>query len=66
MNGIRIRFETNPGKSRASAGSLPEVARELDDRGRGLVGGLRGTDHLDELQHRDRVEEVHADHAVGA
>ena len=25
MNGIRIRFETNPGKSRASAGSLPRL-----------------------------------------
>ena len=44
---------------------LAEVARERDDRRRGLVGGLHGADHLDELQHRHRVEEVHADHALG-
>ena len=44
---------------------LAEVARELDDRRRRLVGGRRRPDHLDELQHGHRVEEVHADHAVG-
>ena len=32
MNGIRIRFETKPGKSRASAGVLPSSSRERDDR----------------------------------
>ena len=64
MNGIRIRFETKPGKSCASTGSLPSsrasaaiaaaVSSEVCDR----------PDHLDELQHRHRVEEVHADHAI--
>ena len=44
---------------------LAEVARERDDRRRGLVRGRLGADHLDELEHRHRVEEVHADHAVG-
>ena len=65
MNGIRMRFETNPGKSLRLGRLLAELARELDDRRRGLVRGLHGADHLDELQHRHRVEEVHADHAVG-
>ena len=65
MNGIRMRLETNPGKSRASAGVLPSSSREGDDRRRRLVGGLEPADDLDELQHGHRVEEVHADHAVG-
>ena len=64
MNGIRMRFETKPGKSRASAGSLPRSRASCDDRRRGLVGRLHGADHLDELEHRHGVEEVHADHAL--
>ena len=44
---------------------LAEIPRELDDRGGSLVRGLHGTDHLDKLQHRHRVEEVHADHLLG-
>src|SRR6478752_4157935 len=46
-------------------GLLTEVARQLHDRGRSLVRRLNSADHLDELQHRHRVEEVHADHADG-
>ena len=65
MNGIRIRFETKPGKSFASRGRLAEILGERDDRRGRLVRGLHGADHLDELQHRHRVEEVHADHPVG-
>ena len=44
---------------------LAEILGERDDRGRRLVGGLAPAHDLDELQHRHRVEEVHADHAVG-
>src|SRR5581483_1938258 len=44
---------------------LAEVARERDDRGGRVVRGRLGADHLDEPQHRHRVEEVHPDHAVG-
>ena len=44
---------------------LAELAGQLDDRRGGLVRGLHRPDHLDEPQHRHRVEEVHADHAVG-
>ena len=33
--------------------------------GGGLVGRLQRTDHLDEPQHRHRVEEVHADDPIG-
>ena len=65
MNGMRMRFETKPGKSRASAGSLPRSRASCDDRRGRLVGRLHGADHLDELQHRHRVEEVHADHVLG-
>ena len=65
MNGIRIRFETKPGKSFASRGRLPELARELDDRRRGLVRRRRRADHLDQRHHGHGVEEVHADHPVG-
>ena len=67
MNGIRMRFETKPGKSFASAGVLAELARE---RERSAAGGLvrrlarRGSTSTS-LQHRNRVEEVHADHPVG-
>ena len=45
---------------------LPEVGGEAGDRLRRLVRGLEPADHLDELQHRHRVEEMHADHPVGA
>ena len=44
---------------------LAEVAGELDDRGRGLVRRLQRADHLDEPEHGDGVEEVHADDPVG-
>ena len=44
---------------------LAEIGRERDDRRRRLVGRLEAADHLDELQHRHGIEEVHADHAVG-
>src|SRR5438067_9174864 len=44
---------------------LAELTRELDDRRRRFVGRLRRANHLDELQHRNGVEEVHADHLVG-
>ena len=64
MNGIRIRFETKPGKSFACAGVLPSSSASATIAARRLVGGLHGADHLDELQHRHRVEEVHADHAL--
>ena len=66
MNGMRMRFETKPGKSLASARRLAEILGERDDRGRRLVGGLEPTDDLHELQHRHRVEEVHADHTLWA
>ncbi len=46
-------------------GRLPELARELDDLARRLVGGVAAAHDLDELDHRDGVEEVHADHAIG-
>ena len=64
MNGIRIRFETKPGKVARLRRRLAEILRELDDRARRLVGGLEAADHLDELQHGHRIEEVHADHAL--
>ena len=62
---MRMRFETKPGKSFASRGRLAELLGERDDRGCRLVRGLRGSDHLDELQDGHRVEEVHADDLVG-
>ena len=43
---------------------LAQVARQLDDCARRLVGRLLCANHLDERQHRHRVEEVHADHAL--
>ena len=66
MNGIRIRFETKPGKSFASAGTLPNSSASSTIERGGLVGRVAPADDLDELQHRHRVEEVHADHPVGA
>ena len=64
MNGIRIRFETKPGKSFATR-RLAELARQLGDRVGRLVGGLLAADDLDERHHRHGIEEVHADHAIG-
>ena len=64
MNGIRIRFETKPGRSRASAGVLPSRSASAVIALRRRVGGVEAADHLDELQHRHRIEEVHADHAI--
>ena len=40
---------------------LAEILGERDDRRSGLVGGLERADHLDELQHGHRIEEVHPD-----
>jgi hypothetical protein len=51
MNGIRMRFETKPGKSFATAGVFPR--------------GVPAADDLYELQDGHRVEEVHPDHLVG-
>ena len=64
MNGIRIRFETNPGKSRTSAGSLPRsrasctIAAAVSSE----VCTARITSTSFSTGHR--VEEVHADHAL--
>ena len=44
---------------------LAEVLSQLRDRRGRLVGRLQRADHLHELQHRHRIEEVHPDHAVG-
>ena len=44
---------------------LAELACESDDRGSRFVRRLFGADHLDELQHRHGIEEVHPDHAIG-
>ena len=65
MNGIRIRLETKPGKSFASAGSLPRsrasstIAAAVSSE----VCSARITSTS--CEHGHRVEEVHADHAVG-
>ena len=59
-----IRDET--GKVVRLGGGLAEILRERDDRGRRLVGGLQRADHLDELQHGHRVEEVHPDDLLWA
>ena len=53
-----------PGKVVCLRGRLPEVFRERDDGRRGLVGGLHRADHLDEREHRHRIEEVHPDHLL--
>ena len=64
MNGIRIRLETKPGKSFASAGSLPRSRASSTIAAAVSSEVCDGADHLDEAKHRHRVEEVHADHAV--
>ena len=47
-------------------GRLAEIADQRHDRRGRLIGGLEGSDHLDEPQDRHRVEEVHPDDLVGA
>ena len=64
ISGMRMRLATKPGKSRASAGVLSQVAGEPDDGLGRLVRGLEAPDHLDERHQRHRIEEVHPDHAV--
>ena len=44
---------------------LAEAPREGVGGLEGLVARIRRADHLDERQHRRRVEEVHADHSLG-
>jgi hypothetical protein len=53
-----------PGQVARLRRRLAELRRELRDRRGRLVGGLEAADHLDELQHRHRIEEMHADDAV--
>ncbi len=64
-NGRLQRLTRKPGPSAASITCRPiaraELARGLERR---LAGALARHD-LDELHHRRRVEEVHADHALG-
>ena len=66
MNGIRMRLETNPGKSRASAGALPRSSASATIAAAVSSDVCTAADHLDELQHRHGVEEVHADHLLRA
>ena len=65
MNGIRIRFETKPGKSLACAGTLPRSSASFVIAAAVSSDVCAAADHLHELQHRHRVEEVHPDHAFG-
>ena len=52
------------GKSFASAGVLPRSSASATIAAAVSSGRLHGADHLDELQHRHGVEEVHADDLV--
>src|SRR6267143_418267 len=47
-------------------GLLAEPRAQILDQGDRWVARLGAADHLDEFHHRRRVEEVHADDAVGA
>ena len=55
----------NPALSPTMTGFLPSRIGERLDVLEDLVLGDDGADHLDELQHRRRVEEVHADDPLG-
>ena len=57
-----MRFETNPGESRASAGTFPRSSASATIAARVSCRRLVGADHLDQLQDRHGIEEVHADH----
>ena len=64
-SGISTRLTTKPGVSWQRIGCLPS---RLAERVRGLerlVARELGADDLDERHHRRRVEEVHADDALG-
>src|SRR5438270_6534 len=54
MNGIRIRFETNPGRSRASAGVLPRSIASstiaLDGTARGVIQRDAAAGRRDDLR----------------
>jgi len=65
-SGIRTRLTTNPGVSEQRIGVLPSFAPNLE-RGLEDIGGsaLRAHD-LDKRHQRRRVEEVHADRALGS
>ena len=65
-NGMRMRFETKPGKSFASAGVLPRSSASATIALAVSSDVCTRADHLDELQHRHGVEEVHADDLLGA
>ena len=54
-----------PALSPTTTGCLPSREGERLDVLEDLVLGDDGADHLDELQDRRRVEEVHADDALG-
>ena len=53
-----------PGEVVGLSRNLPELLGEGDDRAGRLVRGLAAADHLDELQDRHGIEEVHADDLV--
>ncbi len=64
-SGISTRFETKPGASFTSTGVFPSFSAE-PHRLVGLLRGRQPADHLDQLHHRHRIEEVHPDDVVGA
>ena len=69
MNSIRIRVDTKvPGRSRASAGSLPELpCGPSTVRYRRLVGRLQPRqDRLDEPRHGRQVGAVPPERLLGA
>ena len=65
MNGIKIRFATNPGESFASAGSLPSSRASPTIAAAVWSEVCTAPDHLDEAEQGHGVEEMHPDHAIG-
>ena len=64
--GHRMRLTTKPGLLRTATGVLPEGLGERDAR-RAAVSSLslQAADDFDQAHQRHRVEEVHADEALG-
>ena len=62
---MRTRLTTKPGVSLQRIGSLAEPLADREGRLDGVVRRQLGADDLDERHQRRRVEEVHADDALG-
>ena len=66
ISGISTRLEMKPGGVVDLDGRLVQLLREREDRVEGGLRGLQAANDLDQLHHRHRIEEVHADHLLGA